>query len=255
MPAEVDVIARLLKVAFFILVLILIAGVSGYITLSFMIKSEDRVVVPDLVSKEAVSIFEMLAQLGLNAKVKSSEYNDHIPINHIISQDPAPGSEIKKGRDVRLILSKGPKTVMIPNLKGLPLRQAQIILEENGLCSGNLSRAYSSRFIKDQVIAHSPGSGQTLEQGKCVDMLICQGVLPRTYMMPDLNGMLFGEAVLILEKMNLYPGEVIFSRREDRKENTIIGQNPLPGYRITEGSPVKLVRNRDPGLGGGSTAS
>src|SRR4030042_2197958 len=113
MPAEVDVIARLLKVAFFILVLILIAGVSGYITLSFMIKSEDRVVVPDLVSKEAVSIFEMLAQLGLNAKVKSSEYNNQIPINHIISQDPAPGSEIKKGRDVRLILSKGPKTVMI----------------------------------------------------------------------------------------------------------------------------------------------
>ncbi|MEW5908547.1 MAG: PASTA domain-containing protein [Thermodesulfobacteriota bacterium] len=231
-------------------VMILIAGVSAYLTLSYMIRGEDRVIVPELGGKEAVGAFEMLTRMGLNPKVRGSEYHDQVPLNHILSQEPAPGSEIKKGRDIRLVLSKGPRTIPIPNLKGVSINQARKILEENGLCAGNISRISSDRFTKDQVIAHSPGLGQTLEQGKCVDLLAGQGVFPKTYIMPDLEGLSFAEAVYLIEKMNLYVGEVLFSALEDRKENSIVDQKPVSGYRVTEGTPVQLVRNRKSGSGG-----
>ncbi len=39
--------------------------VSAYLTLTFIIKSEDKVVVPDIVGKDVVLILEMLSDLGL----------------------------------------------------------------------------------------------------------------------------------------------------------------------------------------------
>ncbi|MCG2757790.1 MAG: PASTA domain-containing protein, partial [Desulfobacteraceae bacterium] len=70
--------------------------VSAYLTLTFIIKSENKVVVPDLVGKDVVLILEMLSDLGLNTKIKGSEYSDNVPKNHVIFQEPEPGSEIKK---------------------------------------------------------------------------------------------------------------------------------------------------------------
>jgi serine/threonine-protein kinase len=243
-------IGRAFNFAIVFICLVIVAGISAYLTISFMIKGEDRVLVPELTGKEAVGTFEMLTRMGLNPKVKGSEYHDQVPLNHILSQEPSAGSEIKKGRDIRMVLSKGPRTIPIPNLKGVPLHQARKILQENGLCIGNISRTSSDRFTKDQVIAHSPGSGYILEQGKCVDLLVSQGVFPKTFVMPDLDGLSFAEAAYLVEKMNLHVGEVLFSSREDRKENSIIGQKPISGYRVIEGTSVQLIRNRKSGPGG-----
>ena len=62
----------------------LIAGVSAYLTLTLIIKSEDTVVVPELVGKNVVNVLELLTNLGLNTKIKGSEYSAEVPKNHII---------------------------------------------------------------------------------------------------------------------------------------------------------------------------
>jgi eukaryotic-like serine/threonine-protein kinase len=65
-------------------------------TLTLIIKSEDTVIVPELIGKDVVSALERLTELELNAKVKGSEYSTEFPKNHVVFQDPQPGSEIKK---------------------------------------------------------------------------------------------------------------------------------------------------------------
>ena len=98
-------------------------GISAYLTLTLIIKSEDTVVVPYLVGKDVVYVLELLTDLGLNTKVKGSEYSADVPKNNVIFQEPAPGAEIKKGRDVRIIISKGPKSILMPNIKGLSVQE------------------------------------------------------------------------------------------------------------------------------------
>ncbi|MBU4209574.1 MAG: PASTA domain-containing protein, partial [Proteobacteria bacterium] len=127
--------------------------VSAYLTLTFIIKSEDKVVVPDLVGKDVVLILEMLSDLGLNTKIKGSEYSDNVPKNHVIFQEPEPGSEIKKRRDIRIIISKGTKRILMPNLKGLSIQQARLIIEENGLSLNKLSSTYSENVKKNEIIS------------------------------------------------------------------------------------------------------
>jgi len=241
------VIAKIIKIVLFALLFLLSAGISAYMALTFIIKSGDTVIVPDLTGKDLVYSLEILTDLGLNTKVSGSEYNEIIPKNHIIFQDPEPGSEIKKDRDVRIAISKGPQTIVMPNLEGLSIQQARIIAEENGLCQGKLSVAYSKTFKKDMVIAQAPLPGKVVTRGSCMDILVSSGIQPAQYMMPDLSGMTLDETIRILESLNLIIGDIQSTYDSGKPINRIVSQDPLPGYQVIENSIVNLVINREPG--------
>ncbi len=236
-------IRRLLKMAVLGVAFVLLAGASAYFTMSFIIKGEDRVVVPDLTGKDVVRILESLTQLGLNTKVKGSEHSDQVPANHVLSQDPAPGTEIKKGRDIRIVLSKGPKTLIAPNLKGIPSRQARIILEQNGLCAGNVSKAHFRDVPGDAVWAQFPEGGTELMQGECMDLLVSLGPSPRALKMPDLRGLSYPEAVRVVQRMNLTPGQTQTAEDPGQAADTVLAQDPPAGHRVPEGQAVKMTRN------------
>jgi eukaryotic-like serine/threonine-protein kinase len=241
------VIVKIVKIAFFALLFFLSAGISAYMALTYIIKSGDTVIVPDLTGKDLVYSLEILTDLGLNTKVSGSEYNEIIPKNHIIFQDPEPGSEIKKDRDVRIAISKGPQTIVMPNLEGLSIQQARIIAEENGLCQGKLSVAYSKTFIKDIVMAQAPLPGKIVTRETCIDILLSNGIQPVQYMMPDLTGTTLDETIRLLESLNLTIGDIQSTFDISKPKNRIVSQNPLPGYQVVENSIVNLVMNREPG--------
>ena len=112
-------ITKFAKIATLFIVFLMVAGASAYLTLTFIIKSEDTVIVPDLVGKNVVTALELLTDLQLNTKVNGSEYSRQFPKNHVTYQEPEPGSEIKKDRDIRIIISKGPKNILMPGVVSL----------------------------------------------------------------------------------------------------------------------------------------
>jgi eukaryotic-like serine/threonine-protein kinase len=235
------------KIAALILSFIIFAGISAYLTLTLLIKSEDIVIVPDLIGKEVVYVLEILTDLELNTKVKRFEYSEDIPKNHIIFQQPEPSVEIKKGRDIKIVISKGAKNILMPNLHGLSLQQARIIIEENGLCHGEQSVTYSSIFEKDNIIAQVPSPGTQINRGACVNLMLSLGVRPRAYKMPVLNGLNLDDAIGLIEKSNLILGEIKSLFFEDKPIDTITGQDPLAGSLVLEGSLVNLVLNKKSG--------
>jgi eukaryotic-like serine/threonine-protein kinase len=236
------------KIAGLLLSFIIFAAISTYLTLTLLIKSEDIVTVPDLIGKEVVYVLEILTAMELNTKVKGFEYSEDIPKNHIIFQQPKPSVEIKKGRDIKIIISKGPKNILMPNLKGLSLQQARIIIEENGLCHGEQSVTYSSIFEKDNIISQVPSPGAQITRGGCVNLLLSLGIRPRAYKMPVLNGMTLDDAIGLIEKSNLILGEIKSLFFKDKPKDTITDQDPLAGYLVLEGRLVNLVLNRKSGI-------
>ncbi len=243
-------IARVVKIAILFIAFILIAGISAYLTLTFIIKSEDTVVVPDLVGKDVVYVLEVLSDLGLNTKIKGSEYSSGVPTNHVTFQEPGPGAEIKKGRDVRIIISKGARTILMPNLKGLSVRQAHIILEENDLHQDILSSTYSKDIKKEIIIAQTPPPGTMIKREEGVDLLVSIGIQPKAYKMPDLEGLSLDDAILLIERSNLLLGKIKSSFHEDKPKNVIIIQQPQSGHRVIEGTLVNITINREPGRKG-----
>ncbi len=240
-------IARILKIAALGAAFLLVAGASAYLTLTFIIKSEDTVIVPDLVGKDVVSALELLTDLQLNTKVNGSEYSQQYPKNHVTFQEPEPGSEIKKDRDVRIIISKGTRHILMPRLITLSQQQARMILEENGISQGHLSRTFSADVKKDHILVQVPAAGAMITRGASVNLLVSMGPRPAELKMPDLSGLSLDKAVFRIEKTHLALGAIQSQFHKHKPRNIIIRQEPLAGYRVIENSPVHLIINRPPG--------
>ena len=240
-------ILRAAKYSVLLFVFLCVTGVSAYLTLTYLIKSEDSVIVPDLKGRDVVYALEILTDLGLNIKVKGSEYSNDIAKNHVIVQEPGPGKEIKAGRDVRILLSKGTRTIFMPDLTGLSLRRARLAIQENGLCGGQVSYTHpQTSFARDDIISQTPDPGQWVHRGSCVDLLVSLGPLRGAYKMDNLGGLSLDEAVNLIEKSNLVVGNIKYAFNSSKPEHTIIDHDPKYGYRVTEKDSVDLVVNRNP---------
>lgn len=237
-------IGRILKFSLLAAAFFVIAGISAYFTLTFFISSESTTVVPDLSGKHVVTTLELLSDLSLNTKIKGMEYSADIPTHHVISQDPPPGFEIKPGRDVRITLSKGPESVLAPSLKGLLLGQARIVLDENGLSTGNVSHVYQDNTTNGTILAQSPASGKTIHRERPINLLVSLGKRPEDFLMPDLSGLSIDEAIGHMERVQLALGSVNTVTIADRPTDKIIDQSPPPGHRVFSNDTVDLTINR-----------
>jgi len=240
-------IARILKFGGILAAFVILGAASAYLTLSFFIKSEKSIVVPNLVGKNVVAALEMLSDLSLNTKIKGSEYSDMVPKHHVLYQVPRPGSEIKPGREVRLIVSKGKLTVVVPKLDGLSLQQARFILEENGLRVGRFTRTHHPRTRSNTVLAQYPMAGNVINQGERVNLLTSLGERPPAFLMPELIALSLEAAILEIEDAGLRLGAIKSTWHPQHPANRIIAQDPPVGYRIMADRPVDLIINRKPG--------
>ncbi len=232
---------RILKISVLVMLFIGVAGISAYLALTMIIKSEDTVIVPNLVGKDVVQCLELLSGLGLNTKVTGTEFSQEAPKNHVLSQDPAAGEAIKKGRDVRIVLSRGFESIQTPSLKGFTSRQAGVILEENDLSRGVISSTYSRKIPKDAVIEQSPAPGTTVKRFSGVDLLVSLGRSPKTFMMPDLDGVRLSDAIPLIEKYCLTAGKVQTAPGKGRPGGAILKQSPKFGHRVAEGAAIHLT--------------
>ncbi|MEE4111394.1 MAG: PASTA domain-containing protein, partial [Desulfobacteraceae bacterium] len=197
---------KALRIVLLVALFMAMAGIGAYVSLTLIIKGEDTVIVPDLVGKDVLYGLEILSDLGLNTRVKGTVYHDQVPKNHVIDQDPDAGAAIKRGREVKIRVSRGPETLLMPNLAGLSLQQSRILLTENGLCQGVLSRMISPRFDPGQIMAQYPPTGRIVSRNTCADLLLSRGPSSPAFPMVDLTGLTPESAIRRLEQMQLTVG-------------------------------------------------
>ena len=236
--------SRFVKIFLYILVFMITSGLGTYLGVHLMIHEQNSVIVPDLVGKEVVSALERLTDLGLGTKVRGSQYDPVIAKHHIIAQEPEPGTEIKPGRDVHLLISKGPQTVVYPNAVGMDLPLAAILLEENDLRQGHLSYTYHRERPREEILAQFPSPGGTGLRGAQVDFLISAGPPPQWLRMSDLKGMELKAAIESIEKYHLTVGTMTPVALPDVGDNLVVDQSPAGGVPVLPGKSIDLTVNR-----------
>lgn len=243
---------KVLRLGLLIALFMAMAGAGAYIALTLIVKGEESVVVPDLVGKDVLNVLEILSDLGLNTRVRGTVYHEQVPKNHVIDQDPEPGAAIKRGRDVKIRVSRGPERIVMPNLAGLSLQQSRILLAENGLCQGSLATVASSRQKKGQVMAQHPLPGVMVARDRCADLLISSGPRSPAFPMPNLSGQSLERALRRLDALQLAVGGTHSAFRPASPLGTVVEQTPPSGYRVAAGRPADLTVNRRPVPSSGS---
>ncbi|ETR74392.1 MAG: PASTA domain-containing protein [Candidatus Magnetoglobus multicellularis str. Araruama] len=227
-----------------LIVFVIIFILTTYFSVYIFVKTEKYVIIPDVTGKDIIYVLELLSDNRLNTKVDGTEYHSTIPKNHVIYQDPKPGSEVKEGRDVSIVLSKGSKWLRLPDIRGMPIEKAQIVLDQHRLCRGEITRIYHPQFVSGMIIYQFPEPGSYITNIACIDILVSRGHRSTLYQMPDFIGVSIEEALMMLSTINIQPFSIKYASDNQWPENRIIEQKPAFGYAITKEEPVYLTVNR-----------
>ena len=87
--------------------------------------------VPDLRGRTYEQAVEAIEALRLTIE-RAAEFSDTVPAGQVIRSDPAAGSEVQRGATVKVVVSKGPDVVEVPNVIGMTLDEAVSVLERAG---------------------------------------------------------------------------------------------------------------------------
>lgn len=196
-------------------------------------------VVPDLVGRDMVHAVDVLSRMNLRIKIAGEEHHPHLPANYVISQEPMPGTAVKKGRSIAVVVSRGAEEVAVPRVEGMSQREAEITLQQNVFRIGNIVRVSNNYIEKGKVVLQVPAPESSLNRGGSVGLLVSAGQEEQVLSMPRLEERTIGEAEELLEKTGLKVGTIQYTPGE--KNGTVIGQKPLPGTPVTEGNKVDLV--------------
>ncbi len=138
----------------------------------------------------------------------------------IYQQDPLPGSKIKKGRNVyAIIVAVTPEKTVMPNLKGISLREAIGRLESSGLDVDHLeyvSYSYKNNVIDQYYQGQPIEKGTELVKGSKITLRVGLGDDKSNVKVPNLIGKSAEETKRLLNLAGLNLGV------EEREDNDSI---------------------------------
>jgi serine/threonine-protein kinase len=220
--------------------LVMVAMITAYVTVRRSVSGRD-VTVPDLTQMTVEEAEALLGRQGLTIEEAAQRNDDRVEAGRILEQEPAPGSDIKQQRKIKVIVSLGDKVSSIPELRGGAARKAQITLQQQGLRMGDQVYVHSRRVSENMVIAQDPlPENAGLREGK-VALLISRGEPPRTYVMPDLAGRSEAEVRSFLIRAGLKAGPVRRDPDRGAPRGTVVEQSPPAGFPVRRGDLVTLT--------------
>ncbi|MEV7191595.1 Stk1 family PASTA domain-containing Ser/Thr kinase [Streptomyces sp. NPDC093510] len=199
--------------------------------------------VPPILAKTEAQAKQRLDEAGLDVKGVERKYSDTDKRGTVMDSDPAAGDRIRQNDGVTLIISLGPETVKVPDVKNLPLATAKKELKGAGLAPGMVTKKFSESIDKGSVLSTDPRAGFTRKAGSAVALVVSKG---RPVEVPDVTGESQADATEDLEeaglKVEIAPERV----HSDEDKGDVVKQLPARDETVAEGDTVKLTISKGP---------
>jgi serine/threonine-protein kinase len=154
-------------------VLLAALAVAGFLGGRNMLVGPSEVPVPDVKLLRQGEAVRLLAGAGLRTRVTASQSED-VRRGLVVSQVPGPGGVAESGSSVRIVVSLGPSSVVVPDLVGRSLAEAEELLAQRGL-RVQTGAEWPSFEPPGTVILQVPSPGTDVEHGSLVGVVVSRG--------------------------------------------------------------------------------
>jgi beta-lactam-binding protein with PASTA domain len=189
------------------LVLVIVAMISALTAMRFAIHGQE-VAVPPLVGLVPAEAERALSGLGLQISIETQYYSPQIPEGRIMSQLPLPGTNVRRGWQVRVAQSLGPTRVAIPDVIGQSEHAAELNIRRRGLDVASMAEVQSSGIPADQVLAQSPSANATQVLAPKISLLVTATAQAPAFVMPSFVGQPLGSVSRTLQDAGFRLGNV-----------------------------------------------
>lgn len=227
-------------VLMFLIILFVLFVLFDWVIMPLMIRHGRECTVPTVVGMSLEDARDFLKMSKLKIEVISEEVNAQRPVGTVLIQNPETGKIVKKGRKVKVIISKGGENVEIPDLAGISLRQAGLTLSQKGLEVGDINWVISDSLPENVIVSTIPLAGSIVPERMSVNLLVSQGKLYDVVMMPKLIGKNLEQAQRIADSLKLEIEKIKYLYREDLLPGTVIYQTPQSGTKLRAWSSITL---------------
>lgn len=157
----------------------------------------DRVVapvaqVPQLVGSMRTQAQGQLQDQGLVLEIAEERNRLAGPAGQVIGQRPDPGSKVREGAVVEVVLSRGPAMIDMPPLEGRPYNDVAGELQAQAMAVADPRLVFDDGVPAGQVIHQDPAAGQAVRQGSAVTLTVSRGV--EQVAVPGVEGVVVDEA-------------------------------------------------------------
>lgn len=213
-------------------------------TLKFFTNHGEYLRVPDITGKTLGEATKLLEEQGFDIVIQDSIYQDTLKPLQIIKQFPDADATVKVNRTVYLTINRAvPPLIDMPNLVGMSFRNAELELRTRGLKLGDTIYVpdIAKNAVKDQLqngVSLKPGTKVLM--GTTISLVLGAGVGNELIPVPDLFGMTYEEAKILLEGNGINMGVVLPDADvKDTAAGFIYWQNPP---RFTDDNRLNTIR-------------
>ncbi|MFJ6724093.1 Stk1 family PASTA domain-containing Ser/Thr kinase [Streptomyces sp. NPDC091281] len=219
---------------------LLVLGVGAGV---WYINSGQFTKVPAVLTQPQERAEKRLESAGLGVGKVSHAFSDTVKRGTVISTDPAPGARIRGNDSVNLVVSDGPETVKVPDLKGSRLDKAKELIKADGLEPGLVTEEFSDDVIKGFVIGSDPEAGTERRAGSAVALVVSKG---SPVDVPDVTGQDLDDARSELEEAGLTVEVSADEVTSEFDRGQVAKQSLEPGAEAGEGDTVTLTLSKGP---------
>ena len=217
---------------------VLIALVAAGVALALLLPGAKRqVTVPNVVGQTATLASTELKAAGL-VPVSSQAPSLTVAERAVISLNPAAGSVVQRGSHVSVVVSTGPASVGVPDVRNLTSAEAQHKLRQAHFKPSVQNRP-SATVASGRVISTEPSQGVPLLAGSPVTVFVSTG--PPQVEVPEVTGQSEAEARGSLRAAGLHVGAVTKREEAGQAAGTVLSQTPSAGSSVRSGEAVSLV--------------
>jgi beta-lactam-binding protein with PASTA domain/serine/threonine protein kinase len=196
-------------------------------------KGPPPVTVPSVKGEPLKKAKQAIRDSGLRVGEVKRRFDDGVPLDHVISQQPSNG-RIPKGSIVSLVVSDGPKPVPVPDVRGMAEEKAVNTLGARGF-EVVIEETFSKRVARGDVVGTDPAAGTEVQPGGTILLTVSIG--PEYFDCPNFYGMSVDEARTVAERHGL---ELTALPVPGSNGNNVVSQIPGAGTRIRYGSTVTV---------------
>jgi eukaryotic-like serine/threonine-protein kinase len=211
--------------------------------LDWITKHGEYIKVPSVKGKTITDAKKILEAEGFEVEVQDSVYYDSLPRLSVVKQTPDPEMLVKVNRTVYLTVNRAqPPLITVPNFVGQTMRSVEMQLRSLGFKLGDTT--YKPDFAVGSILEQLyNGStikpGTKIPMGSSIALVIGGGVQSNEIAVPDLVGLTFADAKVLLETNGLLLGAVVVDGViSDSSSAFVVQQNPP--RKDEEGRPIRI---------------
>jgi len=232
--------------------LIIFVGIIASSVFFYAVHGEEQTMVPDVRGKELTEALLELQIKELYPRLQLRYSQTSRDKGFILEQEPKPGTIVKAGRRIRLVVSQGVIVNKVENFLSRNIDEVRMDLMALQAAAGGIPLlSIKEPIMYDYsnespgiILAQKPEAGTDISRPISLEFVVSRGRENLTINVPQLAGLTLTKALELISGTGINFTFIVKEKGADESGETIVSQIPAVNTNVSVNTPVQLTVTR-----------